>query len=167
MKTKFRLVSVALILLMGAFACAFLVSRLEPQFETVDQAYVKAHMDKPGFLLVDVREEEVYNGKAPFEGIPGGHIPGAINFPGSVLGTPEAAASLARAGLTKNTTLILYCNAGLLSGQFAETLVKDFHFKDSMIKTYKAGTLDWSRDPANKLEPEEHELGTRLTPDKK
>ena len=159
MSKRTRLIITSVVLFLGAVLCSFLISWLEPQIETVNAAYVKEHTGKPGFLLVDVREEDVFNGKSPFEGAPGGHIPGAINFPSSKLDLQDAAKALQKAGLTKDITLILYCNAGLLSCQFAEALVKDFGFKDSRIKSYKAGTLGWSQDPANKLLPEDHELG--------
>ncbi|MCR4817610.1 MAG: hypothetical protein K5841_01475 [Fretibacterium sp.] len=137
----------------------YVVSRLEPQIESVDQAYVKEHLGKPGFLLVDVREADVFNGKSPFEGAPGGHIPGAINFPSSRLNLGNAEEELQKSGLTKDITLILYCNAGLISSQFGEALVNDFGFKDFRIKSYRPGTMEWVKNPANKLEPEDHELG--------
>ena len=159
MKKRFRLIAVAVALFLGAFLCAYLFSRLEPHFEVVDQDYVKEHVGQPGFLLVDTRPAEVYNGKSPFEGAPGGHIPGAVNFPASWLEHKDAAAALESVGLKKDITLILYCNAGLLSGQFAEALVKDFGYSDSRIKQYKEGTLVWSKTPGNKLLPEDHELG--------
>ena len=159
MAKRTYLIICSVVLFLGAILCAFLLSWLEPQIETVDQVYVKEHVGKPGFLLVDVREADVFNGKSPFEGAPGGHIPGAINFPSSWLDRKDVEAAFEKAGLTKDITLILYCNAGLLSGQFAEALVKDFGFKDFRIKSYKVGTLDWSQDPANKLLPEDHDLG--------
>lgn len=159
MAKRTYLIICSVVLFLGAILCAFLLSWLEPQIEVVDQAYVKEHVGKPGFLLVDVREADVFNGKSPFEGAPGGHIPGAVNFPSSWLDRKDVEEAFEKAGLTKDVTLILYCNAGLLSGQFGEALVKDFKFKDSMIKTYKAGTLEWGKDPANKLLPEDHEWG--------
>ena len=154
-----HLILTSVILFLGVFLGLFLFYQMEPHFAVVDQAYVKEHVDKPGFLLVDVREAEVFNGKSPFEGAPGGHIPGAVNFPSSWLDLPDVEAVLERTGLKKDVMLILYCNAGLLSGQFAEALVKDFGFKDSKIKHYKEGTLVWSKNPANKLLPEDHEWG--------
>ena len=42
-----------------------------PKIDVVDQAYVKEKVGQPGFVLVDVRAEDVYNGKSPREGIPG------------------------------------------------------------------------------------------------
>ena len=45
-----------------------------PNIDAVDQAYVKEKVGQPGFVLVDVRTEDVYNGKSPREGIPGGQV---------------------------------------------------------------------------------------------
>mgnify|MGYP000223219244 CR=1 FL=1 len=70
-------------LLVVLFVLCFAVSAqalFGPGIDVVDQAYVKEKVGQPGFVLVDVRAEEVYNGKSPREGIPGGHIEGAVNF---------------------------------------------------------------------------------------
>jgi len=65
------------------FTVMFTYSRLEPHVEEVDLGYVIANRGKPEFILLDVRSEVIFNGRAPFagmkmppiEGIPGGHIP--------------------------------------------------------------------------------------------
>lgn len=160
MSAKIRLIIIAFVLLVATLACTLLFTEMEPNFEIVDQAYVKEHVGNPGYILVDVLPKESYDGKSVFEGVPGGHIPGAINFPGEDLKIPGAAAALARAGITKNVTVILYCAAGRTSLQFAEALVKDFKFKDYMIKHYKGGIIDWIKSPFNKLEPENHDSVT-------
>ncbi|MCR5347570.1 MAG: hypothetical protein K6E38_07320 [Fretibacterium sp.] len=159
MSTRIHLITASVVLFLGAVLCVFVFYWMEPHFEEVNAAYVKEHTGKPGFLLVDVRDEDVFNGKSPFDGAPGGHIAGAVNFPGSRLELRNAEELLKKSGLRKDVTLILYCNAGLLSSSFAEALVKEFEFDASMIKSYKEGTLGWVRDPANKLLPEDHELG--------
>ena len=128
-----------------------------PKIEDVDQAYVKEKVGQPGFVLVDVRTEDIYNGKSPREGIPGGHIPGAVNLPLASLKEAGAAEALEKAGITKDVEVIVYCNSGKQSGQFSEALVKDFGFEASKVKNYKGSVIDWSKDPANKLEPEGHE----------
>ena len=146
-------------LAVAAFVVAFLSMRLDSSFEVVDQEYVKAHVGRPGFILLDVREANVYNGASPFEGVPGGHIPGAVNFPSSKLKLPTAIADLALAGATKDLTIIVHCNAGRLSSQFAEALVKDLGYSSSKIKNYKGSMIDWSKNPDNVILPEGHETG--------
>ena len=108
-------------------------------------------------MLLDVRTEDVYNGKSPREGIPGGHIAGAVNFPLANLKAEGAAEALEKAGIVKDAEIIVYCNSGKQSSQFAEALVNDFGFDAAKVKNYKGSIIDWSKDPANKLEPEGHE----------
>lgn len=145
--------------LVALFVLCFAVSAQAfwgPKIEGVDQAYVKEKVGQPGFVLVDVRTKEVYNGKAPREGIPGGHIPGAVNFPLDKLKEPGAAEALEKAGIVKDAEIIVYCNTGNQSGKFAKALVKDFGFDAGKVKNYEGSITEWSKDPANKLEPENH-----------
>ena len=128
-----------------------------PGIDAVDQAYVKEKVGQPGFVLVDVRAEDIYNGKSPREGIPGGHIAGAVNFPLANLKAEGAAEALEKAGIVKDAEIIVYCNSGKQSSQFAEALVEDFGFEAAKVKNYKGSIIDWSKDSANKLEPEGHE----------
>ena len=125
-------------------------------FENVDQAYVKEHMVKPGFILLDTREARIFNGESAFDDVPGGHIPGAVNFPNSELKLENAAEELAKAGITKDTTVIVYCNKGRLSALVAEVLVEKFGLDRSKIKNYEGGMLDWSSDWQNPILPKEH-----------
>lgn len=145
--------AVLFVLCFAVSAQAFFV----PKIEGVDQAYVKEKVGQPGFVLVDVRTEDIYNGKSPREGIPGGHILGAINFPLASLKEAGAAEALEKAGITKDVEVIAYCNSGKQSSQFTEALVKDFGFESSKVKNYNGSIIEWSKDPANKLEPENHE----------
>ena len=134
-------------------------SRFEPHVEDVDASYVMEHAGQPGYILVDARPEESYLGKSPRPGVPGGHIPGAVNFPlGQLTGRTEiVAALLAKEGITKDKTVIVYCSAGVLSGRFADQLVKRFNFSSSHIKNYRGSVLEWVKNPKNILLPPEHE----------
>lgn len=150
-----RLLVVFFVLLLSVPAFAF--SIFGPDIEAVDQAYVKENLGKPGIIVVDVRDSEIYNGKSPREGLPGGHIPGTINFPLADLKASDASEALNKAGITKDVTVIVYCNTGKQAGTFAEALVKDFNFDKNKIKNYKGSITDWAKNPENKLEPEDHE----------
>lgn len=141
------------------FICTFIFSYFEPHVEDVTRDYVKAHVNTPGYVLVDVRPERVYAGKSPRAGIPGGHIPGAISFPIADLRTPAAAASLAKVGVIKANTIIVYCNTGADSGRFADALIRSLRFSPANIKNYRGSVMDWIKDPMNKLIPENHETG--------
>lgn len=151
------------------FALVFIImliySRLEPHVEDVDMNYVMTHKDLPGYILLDVRDEEIYEGKAPFagmskpyfEGVPGGHIPGAINFPLTDLNVAAASAALAKIGVVKSKTIIIYCNTGSQSGRFADALVRRFNFSPSRLKNYRGSIRDWISNPNNILLPEDHD----------
>ena len=142
------------------FALTLIYSRLEPHVEDVDASYVREHTGKPGYVLVDVRPERIYEGESPRAGIPGGHIPGAISFPLKDLQTAAASAALAKVGVVKMNTVILYCNTGADSGRFADALIRGFRFSPARIKNYRGGIMDWIKDSKNKLLPEDHETVT-------
>lgn len=117
----------------------------------VDQAYVKAKLGKPGVVVVDVRPAEVYNGEPPREGIPGGHIEGALNFPLVDLRKEGAIEALTKAGITKDIEVIVYCNTGRVAGEFINALAGDFGFDRTKLKNYRGSVTDWVKDPANAL----------------
>ena len=147
------------------FVLTLIYSKFEPNVEDVDMDYVMTHKDSPGYVLLDVRSKEIYNGKAPFshmkvpyfEGVPGGHIPGAINFPLENLNIFLADKALENIGVTKDNIIIIYCNTGSQSGKFADALVRRFHFSPSKLKNYRGSVRDWMTDPKNILLPENHE----------
>ena len=117
--------------------------------ENVDQAYVKEHLGKPGFVLVDVRSPENFNGESPRKGVKGGHIPGAINVFDDEFDsmTQEQLDSM---GLTKEITVIVYCNSGKRSGAMAKKMAGMGY---ESIKNYDGGIIDWQKDPSNPIEP--------------
>ncbi len=162
MTKKIPPLEIAAPLLFGfIFIVTLIFSRLEPHVEEVDAFYVKAHTGEKGYVLVDARPEESFLGKSPRPGVPGGHIPGAINFPFEYLSmrTPLVAALLAKEGITKDKTIIIYCNTGVLSGRLADQLVRRFNFSASKLKNYRGSTVEWVKDADNKLLPEDHETG--------
>lgn len=149
------------------FAIVFLLtlifSRLEPHVEDVDMHYVKKYTGQPGYVLVDTRSEEIYEGTSPMPGLPGGHIPGAISFPIEDLRIAAAAAALAKVDITRKNIVILYCNTGIIAQRFAEALVRDFNFSASNIKNYRGSIRDWCNNPENILLPEDHEHAVHET----
>ena len=157
MKNLRRLEIIAPIIFAFVFVCTFIFSYFEPHVEDVTRDYVKAHAGRPGYVLVDVRPERIYEGESPIAGIPGGHIPGAVSFPLADLKTAAASAALAKVGVVKMNTVILYCNTGADSGRFADALVRGLGFSPAKIKNYRGGIMDWVKDPKNKLLPEDHE----------
>ena len=141
------------------FAVTLIYSRFEPHVEDVDASYVKANTGKAGYVLVDVRSEEIFDGESPMPGVPGGHIPGAVNFPLDDLKIAAPAAALAKTGIVKDRTVILYCNTGTAAGKFADALIRHFNFSPSRLKNYRGSMRDWSRYSSNPLLPKDHETG--------
>ena len=140
------------------FVLTLIYSRYEPHVEDVDMAYVIEHTGQAGYVLVDVRPEENYEGESPMPGVPGGHIPGAISFPLDDLKVAAASAALAKVGVVKNNTIILYCNTGTAAGKFADSLIRRFNFSPSKLKNYRGSAKDWAVK-GNKFLPEDHESG--------
>lgn len=53
----------------------------EWKLPTVDINFIEKHSEDPGFIVIDVREKDRYDGKTePIDDV-AGHIPGAINIP--------------------------------------------------------------------------------------
>ena len=150
---------VALVVFAFIFMVTLIYSRFEPHVDDVNSEYVKEYTGKSGYVLVDVRPEEVYEGASPMAGVPGGHIPGAISFPLEDLNVAAASAALAKTGIVKSKTVIVYCNTGTNSGKFADALIRRFNFSASQIKNYRGSVVDWVKSPVNKLLPEDHESG--------
>lgn len=150
---------VAPVVFVFVFAVTLIYSRFEPHVEDVDSSYVKDHTGESGYVLVDVRPEENFEGKSPMLGVPGGHIPGAISFPLEDLKVAAPSAALAKVGIVKDRTIILYCNTGTAAGKFADALIRSFHFSASNLKNYRGSMVDWTQDPRNPLLPEDHETG--------
>lgn len=157
MKKSLPLEIVAPVIFILSFIAALAFNWLEPRIEDVDELYVKEHTGKYGYVLVDVRDEDIYEGFSPREGFPGGHIPGAISFPVGDITVAAASAAMAKVGITKSNTIILYSDNDRQVEMFSNALVNRFRFSMSRIKNYRGGVADWMSYPENILLPEDHE----------
>lgn len=120
-------------------------SGAQSAIENVDRAYVKANKNKSGFVLVDVRPKEYFDGKSFTPGtVAGGHIAGAINVPLAVI-QESTVAGLTALGLGTDKTVILYCNTGKTSGTAANELAAKGY---GNLKNYLGSMNDWGSDPA-------------------
>lgn len=107
-----------------------------PSVGIVDRSYVKDNVGKEGFVLVDVRPKDYFDGLKTFvPGATAGHISGAINVP---------MAELASFDMPKDSTVIVYCNIGGTSASAAKALVERGY---SSVKDYSGGMKDWGSDP--------------------
>ena len=156
---KYPLEIAAPVMFAFVFMVTLIYSRIEPHVEDVDMNYVKEYTGKFGYVLVDVRSEGVFDGESPMYGVPGGHIPGAVSFPLEDLKVAAASAALAKVGIVKSSTIILYCNTGTAAGKFADSLIRRFNFSPSRIKNYRGSVIDWVSRRGNALLPKDHETG--------
>ena len=156
---KYPLEIVAPVVFVFVFLLTLIYSRIEPHVEDIDMNYVKQYAGRSGYVLVDVRPEEVFYGESPMPEVPGGHIPGAISFPLEDLKIAAASAALAKVGIIKSNTVILYGNTGTTAGKFADTLIRKFNFSPSHIKNYRGSVIDWVSHRGNALLPIDHETG--------
>ena len=136
----------------GAYRLGYLDEYVGPKGVVVDQTFVKENAGKPGVVLVDVRGKAVFDGKSPREGIPGGHIPGAVNFPIADLEKEGAGKALAAAGITKDATVVVYCNTGHNSTIFVRKLARKFGYDPKKIMNYTGSMPDWSKNKDNKID---------------
>ena len=117
--------------------------------KTVDMNYVTKRLNSNA-VIIDVRGEEIYNGKTPGRGIKGGHILGAVNVPlNSFMTVKDDSAKLdllRSKGVDLKTEIITYCNTGRKSQVLAEELVR-LGYSD--VNNYKGSMKEWGGVPAN------------------
>ncbi|CAN5214297.1 sulfurtransferase [soil metagenome] len=101
-----------------------MLSPLKMKAEVVDAAFVKAHLNSPGFSIVDGRAPGFYSGAqtggSPAKPQKSGHIAGAKSMPFSAVTAPgltllssdELTAKFAAAGIKPGDTVVAYCHVG-------------------------------------------------------
>jgi len=124
-----------------------------------DMAYVKAHLNDPNVILVDVRSKDEFDGIDEDENITRkGHIPGAINFEyknilneDDTIKTKEEIAKIVKnVGITADKEIILYCASSVRAGivYLALTSILDF----TNVKVYDGAFYEWNADSSNPIE---------------
>jgi len=110
----------------------------------VDADWVLNHLDDPNVVFVDARETETYNR---------GHVPGAISKPwlDNIDWETERFKSLdvlesrfTESGISKDLTVISYCQTGVLSAQNFFTF-RMLGYPD--VRLYDGSFADWSSVP--------------------
>lgn len=119
----------------------------------VDADFVQAHLNTPGYTIVDSRATTFYDGTRTggraAEQHKTGHIPGAVNVPFDSLTQPdvllkpatELAATFAKAGVKPGDTVVTYCHIGQ---QATATLfaARTLGYK---VLLYDGSFEDWSK----------------------
>ncbi len=138
-----------LLLVLGIMVVMTVQAMASNKVKVVDMNYVTEKLSS-NTAIIDVRSEEVYNGKTPGRGIKGGHILSAINVPLDIFMAIEEDSVklelLKSKGITSKTEIITYCNTGRKSQVLAEELVR-LGYTD--INNYKGSMKEWGSVPAN------------------
>jgi len=123
-----------------------------------DKAYILAHLDDAGVVLVDTRTPEEYHG-INVRAERGGHIPGAINFnwveaidQGRNLRIKQADAlrsQLESAGITPDREVIAYCQTHHRS---SHTYVALKSLGYARVKGYAGAWSEWGNLPDTPVE---------------
>jgi thiosulfate/3-mercaptopyruvate sulfurtransferase len=138
-------------------AAAVFTPRVQPGWRA-GTPEVKAAMQAPGVALVDCRSPEEWRGEIGRGDKAKGRIPGSVNVPSvkSLDGehrtwkSPAEIRDLyARAGVTPESQVITYCNAGVSAavGLFALKLAGF-----PAAANYAGSWYEWEADPANPIE---------------
>jgi thiosulfate/3-mercaptopyruvate sulfurtransferase len=129
------------------------LTALKPRPVVVDADFVKAHLNAPGFAIVDARVPAFYDGTrtggAPPNGHKTGHIAGARSAPfDSFVSTDvqlkpaeEIAAVFSRAGVKPGDTIVGYCHIG----QQATAMLFSARTLGYLVVLYDGSFEDWSR----------------------
>jgi thiosulfate/3-mercaptopyruvate sulfurtransferase len=131
-------------------AATAILSPLRMQSRIVTAEDMQSHLKTPGYVIVDARASEFYNGeKAGMDGAALGHIPGArsipftsVSDPDGKLKSPEALKDMfTSAGVKPGDHILAYCHIGIqaTAGIFAaRSLGLDAQLYDGSFQ-------DWSR----------------------
>lgn len=133
----------------------FVAAPVESIYASID--YVKSHLGKADFVLVDARSEDEYNGKKG-ETKRKGHIPGSIcldyvevlNEDGTLKSKDDLAKVFSKAGVTPDKDVVLYCETSVRAGIvfLALTSVLDY----PRVRVYDGALYEWSADAGNAVE---------------
>lgn len=128
------------------------LTRVTPREDIADAAFVQANTGRPGFVLIDARDAEFYNGAR--EGGPrdfrvAGHIAGAVSVPFSSVTTAglalkpraELEAIFSRAGVKPGDTVVTYCHIG----QQATAVLFAARSLGYTVRLYDGSFEDWVR----------------------
>lgn len=119
-------------------------------------AEVKKAVNNPAYVIVDARTPEEYKGTNETD-LRLGHIPSAVNInyvnvldaKGNLKSKEELASLYAKAGVTKDKTVIVYCKTSVRAGIEFLALKSALNFPK--VKVYDGAFLEWQNSNANKV----------------
>ncbi|MGE5456752.1 MAG: sulfurtransferase [Methanococcaceae archaeon] len=122
----------------------------------IDVASLKAEMDKPGFLLLDAREKDEYDG-LDLAKKSKGHLPGAVfmnfkevlNEKGAYRTKEEIIEVAKKFGATPENEIIVYCQTGIKASVLYIALKEIAGF--SNVKLYAGAYAEWASIEGNQI----------------
>lgn len=132
----------------------FVAEPVDSIYASID--YVKSHMGKPGFVLIDARSEDEYNGKKG-ETERKGHIPGAtqldyvevLDKDGTLKSKEDLTKVFADAGVTPDKDVVIYCETSVRAG--IVFLALDSILGYPRVRVYDGALYEWSADAGNEV----------------
>lgn len=115
--------------------------------QTITTSELLTRLGDPALTLIDIRPLAAFNGWRTRGVIRGGHIPGAVAFPGQWLDRLDEGSLdelLARKGIGPGRTIVIYGEAESDGLEFAEKL-KSRGVLDVLV--YQPGFAGWADDP--------------------
>ena len=119
---------------------------------TISTKELRDGLDDPRRTVVDIRPLAAYNGWRLEGTSRGGHIPGAVAFPATWLGTVDEAEIrriLAEKGIAPERDIVVYGEASANAVEFVAAL-RDFGVPGA--RAYEDGAAAWAADPSLPLD---------------
>jgi len=112
-----------------------------------DYNFVKANINKPNVVFIDVREITEFNGTST-KPVSKGHLPGAVHIEwkqvegegGALLSQDKLNTLFTKNGVTKDKTVVLYCATSVRSG-IVYVALKSIGYKN--VKVYDGAYNEW------------------------
>lgn len=136
-------------------AAEFVPAPVNSIYASID--YVKSHLGKPDFVLLDARAEDEYDGKKG-ETKRKGHIPGSVrldyvevlNEDGTMKLKADLTKVFADAGVTPDKDVVIYCETSVRAG--IVFLALDSILGYPKVRVYDGALYEWSADAGNEVE---------------
>jgi thiosulfate/3-mercaptopyruvate sulfurtransferase len=114
----------------------------------LDTGEVKALLDDPAWMIVDVRDSSAFNGW-PLPGEKrGGHLPGGVNIALSWVAEKLSGVEerLKASGILGGKKVVMYGTNSTEAEKMADLLVRKFGVDPARLYVYRAGLAAWSAD---------------------
>jgi len=145
--TAARSVTAAMLAVLGSDDSQASASSRPAHAQSVTTAQVADCIGQPGWLIVDVRDSNAFNGWITGDEQRGGSIPGAVNLALSWFeSNPQAAQRLIESMGLKQNKVVLYGNSAAEAQRMTRLLQQHAQIPAERLFVYTDGIAAWSRD---------------------